>query len=308
ASLWRAYRTTLRLYTGQFTAGQKTAPLVAKTPAAPALPIEQRPGPLLENAIPGLSEQATVVALATFRSLLRAPEAKMLLLSPLFMVVIFGGIFLRGSMNVPELLRPLITFGAMSMILFFTLMQLVGNQFGFDRSGFKVYVLSPAPREEILLGKNLAVVPMILVLTAPVIVLVQLMMPLRLDFLFAIPLQLLSMFLLFCLAANMMSIFAPMPMAAGTLKPVNPKMLPMLFQMLFVFALPLAMTPTLIPWAIAAGLEWLQLSGGMPICVVLSLPECAAIAVVYRFVLTWQARLLEGREQPILEIVTTKAE
>ena len=38
--------------------------------------------------------------------------------------------------------------------------QLLGNQFGFDRGGFRVYVLSPASRRDVLLGKNLSFVPL----------------------------------------------------------------------------------------------------------------------------------------------------
>ena len=47
-------------------------------------------------------------------------------------------------------------------MILLTMIQLVGNQFGFDRSGFRVYVLCAAPRRDILLGKNLAVAPLAL--------------------------------------------------------------------------------------------------------------------------------------------------
>ncbi len=40
--------------------------------------------------------------------------------------------------------RPLCAVGAMALVLF-GLMQLMANQFGFDRDGFRVFVLS-APR------------------------------------------------------------------------------------------------------------------------------------------------------------------
>src|SRR5439155_17174003 len=84
-SLWRSYRTTVRLYTGQFTSGKKKA-AAASLPARPA----KRPV-LLEKEIPRLSEYAAAIALAGFRSLTRAPEAKMVLLSPIILALVFGG-------------------------------------------------------------------------------------------------------------------------------------------------------------------------------------------------------------------------
>lgn len=77
ASLWRAYRTTLRLYTGQYTFGQ-TAILPSLNASEggeqPSLTRRerktvQRSRGLLEKSLPWLSEQVTVIALAGFRSL-----------------------------------------------------------------------------------------------------------------------------------------------------------------------------------------------------------------------------------------------
>ena len=45
----------------------------------------------------------------------------------------------------------------------------------------------------------------------------------------------------------------------------------------------------------------------LPICLALSLVECAAVICVYRVVLAWQGRLLQDREQSILDVVTTKS-
>ena len=37
--------------------------------------------------------------------------------------------------------------------------QILQNQFGMDRDGFRALVLSPIPRHQILFGKNLATAP-----------------------------------------------------------------------------------------------------------------------------------------------------
>ena len=208
ASLWRAYRTTLRLYTGQFTPADEAgapAPAAAVRPPATARAGRAAVGRigLLERRLPWLSEQAAAIALAQLsRRCCAHPEAKMMLLTPSSWWSIFGGMFLRGSTMPPVAVRPLIAIGAMAMVLL-TMMQLVGNQFGFDRGGFRVFVLSPGRRGDILLGKNLAVAPLALALSAGGAVgFVQVVYPMRLDHFLAVLPQMLSMYLLFCLLAN----------------------------------------------------------------------------------------------------------
>jgi hypothetical protein len=306
ASLWRSYTTTLRLYTGQFTAGKK-----APAPVPVAVPALTKPGKrsaaLLEYSIPYTSEPAAAVALAGFQSLTRAPEAKMMLLTPVILVVIFGSLALSHSMTPPEMLRPLVTYGAMSAILL-SLGQLVGNQFGLDRTGFRVFVLSGAPRREILLGKNLAVAPLAVVMCALVIVLVEVFYRLRVEHFLAAPPQFVAMFLLFCLLANVLSILAPMPIRAGTMKPMNPKLIPVLLHVFFSMLFPLALAPALLPLGVEFAVVSLTDITWLPVCLVLSVVECALIVLLYRVVLTWEGRLLQAREQRILETVTTKAE
>ncbi len=325
ASLWRSYRTTMRLYTGRFTSGKRRPVAVApaaKTKEAPALG-KGSPGGLLEKQLPWLSERASAIALGGFRSLLRAPEAKMMLLSPIILVVIFGAMFLRKPMTpiqgpqggvaattaaFTEAARPLLSFGAMAMILL-NMVQIIGNQFGFDRNGFRVFVLCPARRSDILLGKNLAVAPLALGLGMIVVVLLQIVNPMRLDYFLAALPQFISMYLLFCLLANCLAILAPMPIASGSLRPTNMKVIPMLLHSVFVFVLfPLILGPALLPLAVEFLLEKLELVKRVPICLILSLLECVGVVYVYRLVLTAEGRWLQAREQKILETVTTKGE
>ncbi len=308
ASLWRSYRTTLRLYTGQFNSGKKpagAAPAPAKAPAAVA---RNRPGSLLvEKELPWLPEQTAAIALGSFRSLTRAPEVKMLLMGPVILLVVFGSLLLSSSSDPPEALRPLMVFGGMAMVQL-NLVQLIGNQFGFDRSGFRVYVLCPARRRDILLGKNLAVAPLALGLGAVVVLVLQAAYPMRWDHFLATFPQLVSMYLLFCLLANALSILSPIPISSGSLKPVNPKGFAILLQIAFVFLFPVALSPTLLPLAVESFLQGLGLVRGLPVGLVLSLMEVGAIGFLYHFVLTWQGAWFQSREQKILETVTSRAE
>jgi ABC-2 type transport system permease protein len=306
ASLWRAYRTTVQFYTGQLTQGTRPA---AQPVSAPATTVSASPPPdgMVAREIPGLSEPASAIALASFRSLLRAPEAKMLLLTPAIMVLIFGGMFWRNTTEMPIFVRPLLAFGAIAMILL-TLVQLLGNQFGFDRSGFRVYVLSPAPRRDVLLGKNLAVAPVAFILVCPLILLLEVLHPMRIDHMLGIVPQFVSMYLLYCLLANLLSIYAPMAIAAGSLKPAKTQWWAIMIQMLLMWLFPLMLWVTLLPLGIEFGLDALGWVEGIPIALPLSLVVCVGVIFLYRRAIHWQGGLLQGREQRILEIVTSKAE
>jgi len=307
-SLWRSYRTTLRLYTGQFGSGKPRPAEVAAAGPPPhhAAAGDDRPA-FLEKEIPWLSEQAGAIALACFRSLTRAPEAKMLLLTPVFMVVIFGSMLLRRNADPSEFLRPLYASGGIVMILF-SLVQLSGNQFGFDRSGFRTFVLSSASRKDILLGKNLSVMPLAFGLGTAVIIPLQIVYRMRLDHFLAIMVQMVTMYLTFCLVANFLSILAPTPIAPGTLRPARPRGMIFLMHFLFVFLFPIALSPMLVPLGIEFLLRRWGWPASLPVYLLLTLIEAAVVLYLYPPVLALQGDMLHRREQRILEIVTSKVE
>jgi hypothetical protein len=303
ASLWSAYRTTVRIYQDGFTTGKPR----------PASEVRQRPASrksdvlLLERRLPRLSEPVSAVALGSLRSLLRSPEAKMMLLTPLILGAVFGSILFQAQRTIPELIRPLLAIGGMFVVLF-GVMQIMANQFGFDRDGFRVFVLCSASRRDILLGKNLAFAPPTLGMGAGLLIFLQALCPLRADHFLAMIPQFVSMFLLFSLLANLLSIYAPMHIAAGSLKPSNQKLVPVLMQMgMFTVLFPLTQAPTLVPLGIEAALTYAGFVERAPICLVLSLVECAAVVWVYRLGLRWQGELFQAREQKILDVVTNRA-
>jgi hypothetical protein len=305
ASLWRAYRTTVRLYQGGFTAGQGPPVPAVAVAAAPARGRKAR-DLLVETRLPGLSEPVSVIALGGFRSLVRSPEAKMMLLTPALLALFFGSTLMKGG-NLPTAFRPLVAFGALACVLF-SLTHFMCNQFGFDREGFRVFVLCSVPRRQILLGKNLAIAPLAVGLAVVLLTAVEVFCPPRLDhFLAAIP-QFVSMFFAYCLLANLVSIYAPIHISPGTMKPSNLSIGPALLQMVaMLFFFPLTQAVTLLPLGIEVLLEHLGWTSGAPICLVLSLAECAAVVAIYRIVLDWEGNLFQAREQKILETVTAKA-
>ena len=305
ASLWRAYRTTLRLYQGEFTSrGSATRP----RPVAGAAQgkVNQARTLLVERRLPGVSEPVAAVALGSLRSQLRSPETKVMLLTPVLLGALFGSALFRSPDDVAEVMRPFAGIGAICLSLF-GIVQVTANQFGFDRDGFRVYVLSAVPRRDILLGKNLACLPFTLVMSTIMLTVVQIARPMRIDHFVALAPQFVSMFLLFSMLMNLISIYAPMAVAAGSLKPAQSKLIPVLVQMvMFTFLFPLTQMLSLLPFGLEALLRWQGLATGVPVALLLSLGQCAVLVVFYRFVLNAQGQMLQAREQKILETVTNR--
>ena len=295
--LSRAYRATLRFYLGQ-TAGKESIP----KPEVRASPASGQS--MMERGLPGIPEQAAALALASFRSMMRAPEVKMALATSLVMWAIFGMIiFSRSARMGSESGKPFLVTGAVLFVMF-GMVQLMFNQFGVDRDGFRTLVLLPARRQEILLGKNLAFLP--IVLGSGMIMLLALKFVIGVSVVAVVSgiLQLVSAFLLVCIAGNLVSIVVPYRIAPGSLKatktPIKTAVVVMLSHLLF----PLAMTPTLIPPAI----EWLNGYLGwfpsIPVNLLLSLLLAASGVVAYWLSLGGLGELFQRRELRMLQVLT----
>jgi hypothetical protein len=295
-SLRRSYRTALQTYTGGGAGGRagRVGPRAGATRGRVLL---------MERKLPGLSEPAAAVALSTFRSLTRAPEARMMFLSPLLLVVLFGAMLLARPIAVPEAVRPLLVFGVLVSDMLGVL-QFQSNHFGFDRSGYRTLVLSAARRRDMLLGKNLAFLPQALLVGGLEVAVLQWLYPMPADLLLSVLPQALSMFLLTNLLANWLSILVPIPVAAKVVRPLNLRLVPALCRLACAPLLPLMLSPTLLPLVIGDALD----SARIPVCLLVATAECVAIAFLYRAVLTWQGNVLQSREQRILEVVTARAE
>jgi hypothetical protein len=303
-SLWRAYRTTLRIYTGQYTA-ESPKPAATATPEPSPDPTRVR---LVERRLPWVSESVSAVATAAFRSLIRAPEAKMAFLAPLIMVVVFAGIAASSGGSLPVAVRPLLAYGAGGMILLIAGLQLLGNMFGYDRAGFRAYILSPAPRRDVLFGKNLAVAPILLGLGLLGAAVAGCVFPMRVDHYPAVVLQLLSTYLLLCLATNVVAILTPVPLAPGSLQPAKITAGPVLMQFALMMVLPVLVMPVLAPFGLELLLAELDVVKGVPVSLPLSVVVLGLVVLLYRWLIRIQGDWLGSRELAILEVVTSRAE
>jgi hypothetical protein len=315
--LMRAYRVTLRFYLGAEAVSKRHAheasshgrqlaqepvPQGQRGLTSPAAPL------LVERTIPWLRDDTAALALATLRSILRAPELKMALIMPIVMGAVMMSIyFKRPRAAIPESFSGFITAAAVAAAAF-SLVPTMSNIFGLDRNGFRTLVLLPTERRKILLAKNLAVFPLLGAVSVGLLVMVKVMLQLPWLGLVAGLLQAPAAFLLFSLLCNQVSILAPYRLAQGTLQAKKPKAIIFVAVFASFFVLPFIMIPILIPAGlqlIASGLDW---PSWVPVNVLATLAVLAGAIWLYAGLLPSQGRLLQKREQKILKEVTEEIE
>jgi len=263
----------------------------------------------VERRIPGVPEQAAAVAFATLRSMLRAPEVKMQWGTSFVVTLLVGApLLFRGGSRVPAAAGPFVATGVVAFSMFM-LVSVVANQFGFDRDGFRAFVLSPVDRRLILIGKNLAMLPAAATSALILLSIVTVWLHLSPLVFLASLLQLMVGLLVAGVGGNVLSILVPFRIQAGSMKPTKMPTKAILVLMLSQMMFPLAMAPLFGPPL--AGYVWQRFGGGPPAPVVnltLSLVLAVGMALVYRQTLGPLGRLLHRRETKILATVSAEVE
>jgi ABC-2 type transport system permease protein len=306
AGLRRSYRSTIRFYYGEMSgkAAKRDVSVVSNAPAAP----RKSGSSLVELRIPVVPEEVAALGLATFRSMLRAPEVKMAWGSSFFVTLIFGASFMmRAAPKVSPAVKPIIAVGSLVFSVFM-LVQFFANQFGFDRDGFRALVLSPASRRHILLGKNLACLPV--GLGFGVILLTAISFWLRLPPLSFVAglFQLATLLILAGLIGNVLSIIVPYRIQAGSMKPTKMPGLAMVVMLLCHFLFPLVMLPVFVPPLAEMLWQMGELPVYVPVNFILSVLLAALAAFVYWQTLEPLGNLLQRRETKILSVITAEVE
>lgn len=304
--LRRAYRTTVRFYHGD--TGKKSAPVLTQNDSTPKPLAKPRHSKLLELQLPGVPEPAAVVAGATLRSMLRAPEVKMALGTSLLVVIVLAATtFLRSAPNMPNLAKPFAATGAAAFTLFM-LFQFVSNQFGLDRDGFRVLVLSPVSRKHLLLGKSLAIVPVAAVFGFLLIIVLTIWLAIPPLAAIASLFQLFTMTLLIVTFGNLLSILLPFRIQAGSMKPTKPPFLKMLAMVFCQFFVPICLAPGALPPLAEFLWQKADAPAFVPVNLILSVILAALAATGYWLALGPLANLYTRRELAILKSVTAEEE
>ena len=299
--LRRAYLGTIRFYQGQVESKRiKRLPEQEKTAT-----VKRN---LLERPLAGPLQEALVLAIVFFRSLIRAPEVKMGLATNMIILAIFGGtLVFRRSGALSDEFKPFVISGA-AAFTFFGMLQLFFNQFGYDRSGFRTLVLLPVQRKYILIGKNLALIPIVIVIGLVFLTLVKFLLSVPLTVVLAAWLQLAAAFLLLSMAGNLTSVLVPFRVAPGSLK--RTKFTPMMTLKIILTHLmfPMIMFPLFIPPVLGllfSSLGWLS---AVTVNLLFSAIMLVPVAFFYQLSLRSLGDLLQQREKNILQVVTQEVE
>jgi hypothetical protein len=299
--LRRAYRGTLRLYQG----GENNKPAAAPSTMRPTA---ARRKLLVEQVLPAIPEEAAAVALASFRSMTRAPEVKMALaMNALFFVVIGASVLVHRPAELPAGFRPFVA-SATVAVAFLGLMQVTFNHFGFDRSGFRAIVLLPTPRSRVLLGKNLALLPVAFVVFAVYLGLATIMAHLRATDILTAGFEFAGAFLMMSVMGNLASILVPYRIAAGSLKPTKTKGTTVLLLIVVNMLSTLALLPVFLPAGLSLLGDWFGWLPGAAVALVGAILLAAVSTWFYWRALEPLGRLLQRREQRILQVVTQEVE
>ena len=222
-------------------------------------------------------------------------------------VILFGFLQAWKLPDVDELKAAIvICCSAFSMLMS---AGLVSNQFGFDRSGFRAFVLSPIRRDRILLARNLAIAPFILAQSILFALAISMFFGLALDKVLCAAFLTMAILPSFGLLMNVMSIVTPFALAPGSMQPQQFNFVPVVISLGLSMLLPVIVIVSLIP----LGIEWLidlgvESTRGVPIALILSAFWIWMNVAFYRIALGWQGKLLAKREKEILRVVTSKVE
>ena len=308
-SLRRSYRKTLGAIALDERPGRRGRTEGKKTPATTdsATPASRRAlvlpsglGKMLDPIMRYVPDHSRAVAWVALRLWIRGPQGKMVLLSPLLLIMLYLLIF-RGVAQVEWAAQ----FAVLAMLGFMVMMafNLFSNVFGQDGNGFRTVVLAGVPPTELLLGKNLALLAYVMAIGSLIIALLQWVHPLPASHVLANCAQLLVLYLVGCMLGNSFSIRAPWPMSAssfgGGRNATSTSFLAsfLILLLLFVFIAPLA-----VPLALERRLT--QGGSSIPVYLIFSLVELAVVAFVYRRRLRSKGRLLAARMESILARVT----
>ena len=302
-SLRRSYRTTMR---GIVEGEGHGSGIAAGSKAGKAKKVKSMAQgiPLVERNLPWMSDEVSGITFANLRSLLRAPETKMMMLGPIIMFA-FMGMMLAKKEDTESYaaLFPAMSLGAISMGMI-SVNQLLQNQFGLDRAGFRAFVLSPVPRARILIAKNLTLAPFGLGIGILALCGFQFFAPADANHFFGAFLQVFSAFMLLCLLGNTLSIYAPIRMREMGTKAVKPKFSTFVLQFLTLVFVPLTLAPLLLPWGVEYLLQRMGWASGLPVYLLLHGFMLCIVFLLYRWFIRQQGEILQGREQEILDVLT----
>ena len=295
-SLTFSYRSAMNKYTGVDSKSRKKKKTKQVTES-----VESK---YLLRRLPLVSEHVATVAVTTYRSILRAPESKLLLVMPVILFVIGATVLIgKDDFNIPTLARPFLPIAGITVTMF-SLTGLLCNQFGMDRDGFRCLILSPIDRKDIFIGKNIGLAPLATGLSTLMVIGVQVLAPLNFFSFLASLIQVPAVYLLYCILGNSTSTYFPMGIKRSTMQPANPKFIPMMVMILVtMFGIALFLIPTVISCGLPIILHQILEVPAGPFYLLFTVIQLAITFFCYRWIVGKQGQWLWKRETLVLDTV-----
>ena len=295
-SLFFAYKTGMRKFTGASVAraSQKDSSKARKNW------IDSR----MFAAIPGVSNPVAGIALGTMQSVRRAPEVYAALV-PLLALAIFGTPYLIGKKDyvIPTWSIDILPLGLISVAML-GFPAFLFSSFSYIRDGFRAYILSPVPRNDILFGINLAMAIPTMILGWITMIILQCFVPVGAFWFLGNLIALPACFLLLCIVANLITVFFPVGLKRGSMTPVNSRVIPVVMLYLGVMLGPfVALLPAMV---VHIAMQLVEKSMGWPmgwLYLILTLVLLLVSWLVYRKSLVELGNWLWKKEPAILDVV-----
>ncbi|MYA18667.1 MAG: hypothetical protein F4Z28_18850 [Gammaproteobacteria bacterium] len=276
----------------------------AATPASATNPPRTMAlGRILEALGRHIPDHSRAVAGVAVRLWIRAPQGKMVLFSPVLLIMLYVLLFQNTiGGDWASQFAVLGMMGFMIMMAF----NLFANLFGQDGNGFRAVVLAGVPARELLLGKNLALLPYAVIVGTAMMTILQWVHPLPASHVLGNVAQLFVLYLVGCMLGNSFSIRMPWAMSPTSMGMRNATAVSFLASFLILLLLFGFIAPLAIPIAVE---KWLA-SGGrvVPVYLIFSVIELGIVWLFYRRFLNSKGRLLAKRMETVLERVTQPIE
>lgn len=243
-----------------------------------------------------LSGQSAALTWAFLLDYARHPAVRsQMVMPPLMTLILCASILMQREAGGWErdavpLFVLLLPFLGSTMMLF--------NIFGTDRQGFRALMLMPAARHRILLAKNMALFPFMVAQCVLTIGLGAILLNVPLHIVALQALQVPAAYCLFCVAGNILSVYAPTPMSRDALRAHGSRLMLLVRGIAYAAFTVAAFLPSIgiltaasLPGELAAPPVWIWSA---------ALGYLAFTLLVYRLALTHTGDLLTAHEQKIL--------
>jgi hypothetical protein len=263
----------------------------------------------MQIKLPFVDDETAAVARAAFTTYVRNPNVRMALVMPLIVGIGLVGVYVfgKGIEIKSETVHALVGAAVLAWPMLSGAM-FIFNAFGADGEGFGTLVLLPGSRRKYLTGRNLALFPMVGGICLILVILYAAVMKPAVSTVMILLMQILQVYLSFCIAGNFISQWAPFRIGTQPMRSARSQWPSILVAFGSLILVPILFLPTIFCLMLDPTLEALQGYRGVPVAPFFSAAFLVITAFLYRVGTASAARLLAKREQTILERLSTGQE